>query len=91
MKSHETPATWILCLLNIYFMTDTLHLRIKKQYAAALIEDLIKVEAVEPVEEDTIELTPDQKAALDKELDTIKNNPGYLFKWNDIKQRYKKP
>lgn len=72
-------------------MPDTLHLRIKKQYAAALIEDLIKVEAVEPVEEDTIELTPDQKAALDKELDTIKNNPGYLLKWNDIKQRYKKP
>ena len=49
-------------------MPDTLHLRIKKQYAAALIEDLIKVDAVESVEEDTIELTPAQKTALDKEL-----------------------
>ena len=72
-------------------MPDTLHLRIKKQYAAALIEDLIKVDAVESVEEDTIELTPAQKAALDKELDAIKNNPGYLLKWDDIKHRYKKP
>jgi len=72
-------------------MPDTLHLRIKKQYAAALIEDLIKVDAVESVEEDAIELTPAQKAALDKELDAIKNNPDYLLKWDDIKHRYKKP
>ena len=72
-------------------MPDTLHLRIKKQYAAALIEDLIKVDAVESVEEDAIELTPAQKAVLDKELDAIKNNPDYLLKWDDIKHRYKKP
>ncbi|MFT3949989.1 MAG: hypothetical protein QM763_23690 [Agriterribacter sp.] len=72
-------------------MSDTLHLRIKKQYAAALIEDLIKVDAVESVEEYAIELTPAQKDALDKELDAIKNNPDYLLKWNDIKHRYKKP
>lgn len=72
-------------------MTDTVHLRIKKEYAAALIEDLIKVDAVESVEEDTIELTPAQKAALDKELQAIKDNPNYLLKWDDIKHRYKKP
>jgi hypothetical protein len=72
-------------------MPDTLHLRIKKQYAAALIEDLIKVDAVESVEEDTIELTPAQKTALDNELQLIKDNPSYLLKWNDIKNRYKKP
>jgi hypothetical protein len=30
-------------LLKNYYMPDTLHLRIKKEYAAALIEDLIKV------------------------------------------------
>lgn len=71
-------------------MTDTLHLRIKKEYAAALIEDLIKVEAIEPVD-DTIELTPVQKAALDKELDAIENDPGYLLKWDDIKHRFRKP
>jgi hypothetical protein len=74
-------------------MSDTtLHIRIKKDYAAALIEDLIKVHAVEAVEEDeSIELTAQQKEALDKELATIASNPAYLQKWDDIKHRFKKP
>ena len=74
-------------------MSDTtLHIRIKKDYAAALIEDLIKVHAVEAVEEDeTIELTAQQKDALDKELAAIAGNPSYLQKWDDIKHRFKKP
>jgi hypothetical protein len=70
----------------------TLHLRIKKEYAAALIEDLIKVHAVEAVlEEDTVELTAQQKEALDKELRAIAGNPAYLQKWEDVKHRFKKP
>jgi hypothetical protein len=81
-------------LLNKSFiMPDTtLHLRIKKEYAAALIEDLIKVHAVEAVlEEDTVELTAQQKEALDKELVAIAGNPAYLQKWDDVKHRFKKP
>jgi hypothetical protein len=71
---------------------NTFHIRVKKQYAAALIEDLIKVNAVETIsDEETIELTEQQKAALDKELANIATNPGYLHKWNDIKHRFKKP
>ena len=50
----------------------TIHLRIKKEYAAALIEDLIKAEALEAVEE-TVELTDAQKMALDKELNSIEH------------------
>ena len=38
-------------------MPDTLHLRIKKEYAASLIEDLIKVDAIEIVEGETVELS----------------------------------
>jgi hypothetical protein len=74
-------------------MSDgTLHLRIKKDYAAALIEDLIKVNAVEAVDDDeTLELTTQQKDALDKELLAIDNNPNYLQKWDDIRHRFKKP
>jgi len=74
-------------------MSDsTFHIRIKKDYAAALIEDLIKVDAVETVEEDEeIELTPRQKEALDKELMAIKANPAYLQKWDDVKSLFKKP
>jgi len=70
-------------------MPDTFHLRIKKEYAAALIEDLIKMDAVETVNDD-IELTPDQKQALDKELEAIKTNPTYLKKWDEVKQQFKK-
>lgn len=73
-------------------MSDTtLHIRIKKDYAAALIEDLIKVHAVEAVEEDeTIELTAQQKDALDKELAAIAGSSSYLQKWDDIKHRFKR-
>ncbi len=70
----------------------TLHLRIKKEYAAALIEDLIKVHAVEAVEEDeAVELTPQQKEALDKELVSIAGNRGYVKPWDDVKHRFKNP
>ncbi|HEV9035444.1 MAG TPA: hypothetical protein VGQ51_02440 [Puia sp.] len=69
----------------------TLHIRIKKEYAAALIEDLIKVNAVEAVDEDEdIELTAQQKEALDKELVAIAANPAYLQRWDDVKRRFKK-
>jgi len=71
---------------------NTYHIRVKKQYAAALIEDLIKVHAVEAIaEEEAVELTDQQKAALDKELAAVAADPAYLRKWNDIKQRFKKP
>jgi len=69
----------------------TLHLRIKKEYAAALIEDLIKVNAVEAIEEEAVELTTQQKEALDKELVTIAANPAYLQKWEDVRHCFKKP
>jgi hypothetical protein len=73
-------------------MADTtLHIRIKKDYAAALIADLIKVHAVEAVEEgETVELTTQQKEALDKELAVIASNPGYLQKWDEVKNRFKR-
>jgi hypothetical protein len=70
----------------------TLHIRIKKEYAAALIEDLIKVHAVESVEDDeAILLTSQQKEALDKELEAIAGDPAYLQKWDSVKHRFKKP
>ncbi len=72
-------------------MHDTLHIRIKKEYAAALIEDLIKVDAIETVEGESIELMSAQKAALDKELQAIRDNPDYLQKWDDIKHHFKNP
>lgn len=70
-------------------MNDRFYLRIKKDYAAAVIEDLIKMDAVEAVEEGQIELSFAQKAALDKELEAMKNDSAYLLKWNDVKDRFK--
>ena len=72
-------------------MADTLHIRIKKQYAADLMEDLIKVDAVESADEEFIDLTAAQKAVLNKELEITKNDPAYLLKWEEIKHRYKRP
>ena len=71
-------------------ITDTLHLRIKKEYAVALIEDLIKAEAIEFVD-DTFKLTSAQKVALNKELNAIENDSNYLLKWDEIKHRFRKP
>jgi hypothetical protein len=71
-------------------MSDTFYLRIKKDYAAAVIEDLIKMDAVEAIKENDIELTPAQKAALDKELEAVKDDPAYLLKWNNIRHQFKK-
>jgi hypothetical protein len=73
-------------------LDSTFHIRVKKEYAAALIEDLIKVHAVEAVEqEEEIELTSRQKEALDKELAAVAANPLYLRKWDDVKSRFKRP
>ena len=70
-------------------MPDSFYLRIKKEYAAAVIEDLIKLDAVEAIREYEIELTPAQKEALDKELEALRN-PDYLLKWDDVKNKFKK-
>jgi hypothetical protein len=71
-------------------MPDTLHIRIKKEYAAELLNDLVKAEAVELVEPDVIELSAAQQAALDKELQTIRDNPSYLHKLKEVEHTFKK-
>jgi ribosome-binding ATPase YchF (GTP1/OBG family) len=52
-------------------MNEVYHIKIKKEYAAALIDDLIKIDAVEDMEALNTELPQWQKDALDKELQTI--------------------
>ena len=71
-------------------MTDTFHLRIKKDYAAAIIEDLIKLDAVEAIEEKDFDLTPAQIAALEKELNSIKNSHVYMKKGDDFEHKFKR-
>jgi hypothetical protein len=53
-------------------MNEVYHIKIKKEYAAALIDDLIKIDAVEDMEASNTELLPQwQKDALNKELQAI--------------------
>lgn len=71
-------------------MSVTYYLRIKKEYAAALIEDLQKVDAIEVIQEqDTadIEIMEWQKESVLARLNEAKENPETLISWIDAKQR----
>ncbi len=70
-------------------MSEVYHIRAKKDYAVALLELLRKDDAIEDLELKQFELSDSQKVAVDKEIKLISENPGYLQKWDDIKQRFK--
>lgn len=72
-------------------MNDTLHLRIKKEYAAAMIEQLKKEEAIEIVEENVPDIPEWQKEAVRKTLASVQQNPELLQPWDIIKKKYKRP
>lgn len=72
-------------------MAEEYHIRTKKDYAVSLIELLKKDDAIEDLELKEFELAEYQKAAIDKEIELIDKNPGYLQKWDEVKHRYKKP
>ncbi len=72
-------------------MHSTYHIRIKKQYAAALIEDLQKVDAVEFLvgqEEDT-EISPAQLTEVKRRIDYYDKNPNELVSWDEVRKRLK--
>jgi hypothetical protein len=73
-------------------MEEIVHLRIKKEYAAELIEDLIRAEALEPVTENENETDiPEwQKEAVRQTLRQVQEHPEQLQAWDIIKQKYKK-
>lgn len=71
-------------------MEEIVHLRIKKEYAAELIEDLIRAKALEPVTENDTEITEWQKEAVRQTLRQVQEHPEQLQAWDLIKQKYKK-
>jgi hypothetical protein len=72
-------------------MEEIVHLRIIKEYAAELIEDLIRAEALEPVTENDIDIPEWQKEAVRQTLRQVQEHPQQLQAWDLIKQKYKKP
>ncbi len=72
-------------------MEEIVHLRIKKEYAAELIEDLIRAKALEPVGENDTEIPEWQKEAVRQTLSQVQEHPEELQSWEVIKQKYKRP
>ena len=70
---------------------EVLHLIIKKDYAASLLEHLQKEQAIEIVQDDAQEIPDWQKEAVRKTLQDVRLHPGQLQPWDVIKQRYKRP
>ncbi len=61
-------------------MPDTYHIRIKKDYAAAIIKDLQKLDAVELMaEEDAFEAPQSQKDEIRRRIEKYKNSPELLI------------
>ena len=71
-------------------MSDTFHLRIKKEYAAALPEHLKREDAIEIIEDEVPDIPEWQKEAVRKTLASVQQNPGQLQAWDIIKQKYKR-
>jgi len=72
-------------------MAAIYHLKVKKEYAAALIEDLIKSDAVEKIATENSEIPQWQMDALDKELQNIADNPNYTIPWESVKGNFNQP
>lgn len=71
-------------------MEEIVHLRIKKKYAADLIQDLIEAKALEPVTEPDVVIPEWQKEAVRQTLADVMENPGRLQPRDLIRQKYMK-
>ena len=68
-------------------MADTMFVRIKKKYAAEILKDLEKLNAVELLDEAPI---PDwQKKEVKKRFKELKKDPSSGVSWEDAKERIK--
>jgi hypothetical protein len=72
-------------------MPEVLHVIIKKDYAASLMEHLQKEQAIEFVAEDTEDIPEWQKEAVRKTLQDVQQHPEQLQPWDIVKQKYKRP
>ena len=72
-------------------MDATYHIRIKKEYAASLIEDLQKVDAVELVsdKENEIDIPQWQMDEVKRRIEYYDKNPHELISWEDARKRLK--
>jgi hypothetical protein len=69
-------------------MSEEYHIRVKKEYAASLIEHLRKEDAIELIDSDDVDIPEWQKEAVRKTLRQIQENPALLQPWEMVKQKY---
>lgn len=73
--------------LIFIYMPDTYHIRIKKDYAAAVIEDLRKMDAVEFIADNSTDIPGWQIELGKKELQNIASGNTELLTWDDSKKQ----
>ncbi len=71
-------------------MSETYFIRIKKDYAADLIEVLQKMDAVEFINEVNIDIPHWQKDKVLFLKDKVEKDPSLLIDWDTVKQNIRK-
>lgn len=69
-------------------MSEEYHIRVKKEYAASLIEHLRKEDAIELIDYDETDIPEWQKEAVRKTVQQIKDDPSILQPWETVKKKY---
>lgn len=70
-------------------MNDTYFLRIKKDYAASVINDLEKMDAVELIDETNFSIPQWQIDKVNAARKNIETNPDSLIDWDAVKKSVK--
>ncbi len=69
---------------------ETYFIRIKKDYAADVIEDLQKMDAVEFIDEGNIDIPQWQKDKVLAAKNKVEKDPSLLIDWETVKQNIRK-
>jgi hypothetical protein len=69
-------------------MSEEYHIRVKKEYAASLIEHLKNEDAIELIDISEPDIPEWQKTAVRKTLQQIQEDPSLLQPWETVKQKY---
>ena len=71
-------------------MSETYFIRIKKDYAVDVIEDLQKMDAVEFIDEGNIDIPQWQKDKVLAAKNKVEEDPSLLIDWETVKQNIRK-
>jgi hypothetical protein len=76
-----------ICLYLGFMADTTYHIRIKKEYAADIIKDLQKLNAVEVLPGEELPIPEWQKKEVRKRLKNLEKNPNNAISWQDATKK----